>query len=194
MRLKIFLGTIMMLIVVFTSVLATEVKAAPRPENVKQEDRIDYLFPKGVPQSEKEMKKYLKTIKVPVCVRKETKKGKVKLKKAYVKITVHKKLANNYKKAFKEMYKKKFPIKRNEVAAFAWRKTITTEKISVHSYGAAIDINWKNNPVINNGKSNKKNSYTITGDIANIWETYGFYWGENWTGNYKEPMHFEYIQ
>lgn len=155
---------------------------------------MDYLFPKGVPQSEKEMKKYLKTITVPIRIRKVTKKGKVKLKKSSVKIIVHKKLANNYKKAFKEMYKAKFPIRKKEVLAFSWRTVASTNKMSIHSYGTAIDLNWSDNPGTYTGGSVKDSPYKITNKIANIWKKYGFDWGGSWNGNYKEYMHFEYIK
>ena len=192
-QLKKLVCTFLALALVFTSVLSKEVKAQ-KPEKVKQEDRVNYLFPKGIPSSEKEMKKYLKTIKVPIRVRKVTKKGKVKLKKSSMKITVHKKLASNYKKAFKEMYKEKFPIKKNETSTYAWRMLSGSSLMSTHSFGAAIDINWLDNPTVSDFNYKPKSGpYVINSKIVNIWKRYGFSWGGSWSGEFRDLMHFEYL-
>ena len=184
---------VLALTMTITAVSSATVKAQA-PKKVKAKKRISYLFPKGVPSSEKEMKKYMKTIKVNIQVRTVKKNGKVKLKKDTMNITVHKKLANNYKKAFDEMYNEKFPIKKNETVAYVWRKSKGNNQLSVHSSGAAIDINWNDNPVTYNGKISQSNSsYKITKKIVKIWKKYGFNWGGDWKGNYKDPMHFEYI-
>jgi hypothetical protein len=68
-----------------------------------------------------------------------------------------------------------------------------TNRKSVHSYGAAIDINvawsdyWRNNRPVD-GKYPYKNR--IPWEIVEIFEKHGFIWGGKWY--HYDTMHFEY--
>ena len=63
--------------------------------------------------------------------------------------------------------------------------TGTTNVPSNHSWGLAIDINA---PVNGYGSS----SHTIQEPMAKLWNSYGFRWGGNYSGN-KDWMHFEFM-
>ena len=56
--------------------------------------------------------------------------------------------------------------------------------LSVHSWGAAIDLNAEDNPAGTMGKWSEKFVEAMTRS--------GIYCGQNWTGN-KDPMHFAMV-
>jgi hypothetical protein len=61
-----------------------------------------------------------------------------------------------------------------------------TNTPSQHAYGRAIDINPDQNPQGASGKS------TIPPDLArSLAAKYGLTWGGDWSGNTRDPMHFE---
>lgn len=71
----------------------------------------------------------------------------------------------------------------NDIGGYSFRKNVNNpSKMSMHSYGAAIDINPANNP---NGTT-KTDLPPETNEIAKKW---GLGWGMNWK-SVKDPMHF----
>ncbi len=72
---------------------------------------------------------------------------------------------------------------------FKWRKIAGTKRLSVHSFGAAIDINVKYSAYWRWSKSGKyQNKIPIP--IVKIFEKHGFIWGGKW--RHFDTMHFEY--
>ena len=112
-------------------------------------------------------------------------------------IVVHQNIAPTVKQIFKEIYEgeEKFPIK--NVGGYSWRGESSN---SEHCCGVAIDINWEENYLIDNGViiSGKLyepgvNPYSIPtdGEVARIMNKYGFRQGI-W-GNRCDYMHFSYF-
>jgi len=112
-------------------------------------------------------------------------------------LTVHKNIAETVKQIFKEIYEgeERFPIK--NVGGYSWRGESSR---SEHCCGLAIDINWEENYLIDNGViiSGKLyepgvNPYSIPkdGEVAKIMNKYGFRQGI-W-GNRCDYMHFSYF-
>lgn len=110
---------------------------------------------------------------------------------------VHENIAATVKQIFKEIYegKEQFPIK--NVGGYSWRGDSST---SEHCCGVAIDINWEENYLIDNGViiSGKLyepgvNPYSIPtdGEVAKIMNKYGFKQGI-W-GTRCDYMHFSYF-
>ena len=157
-------------------------------ENVKKVDaasRMNYLFPDGVPTDESTMRKYLATIHLKAY--------DANGKTGQVTITCHKKLANAYKQAFEGMYKLGFRIK--SVGCYNWRNMASNSNVrSYHSYGTCIDINPDSNPATYTGGTyNPGNDiFSITSAVVKVWKDAGFYWGGEWTGYYRDYMHFTY--
>lgn len=58
---------------------------------------------------------------------------------------------------------------------------------SIHSWGLAIDINPSQNPMGGSVKTN------LPANIGQIARKYGLYWGGDWQGSRKDPMHFSYF-
>lgn len=112
-------------------------------------------------------------------------------------IVVHKNIAPTVQQIFKEIYEgqERFPIK--NVGGYSWRGESSN---SEHCCGVAIDINWEENYLIDNGViiSGKcyepgVNPYSIPtdGEVARIMKKYGFRQGI-W-GNRCDYMHFSYF-
>ena len=57
--------------------------------------------------------------------------------------------------------------------------------LSLHSYGAAFDINWNANPM------GKRLVTDIPPDFVSAFKEKGWVWGGDWTG-IKDPMHFQF--
>lgn len=151
------------------------------------EDRMAWLFPEGQPGSASEMQKYLTQIKVGII----NSKGK----EDTMTLTVHKKLAVEIKAVFADLKKAKFKVLPGETAGYCWRMMASnSSKVSHHSYGCVIDLNWTHNGASYTswGYHPGKDEYSVTKDIVNIWKKHGFYWGGDWSKAYNDPMHFTY--
>lgn len=138
-------------------------------------------------------------------------------------IMVHKQIAQQIVDIFKELFERKFPIhsikliqefqgndvlsmEANNSSAFNFRKIANSNKISMHSYGVAIDINPLQNPYIRYDNQNilsiqpqaSKDFLDRTNirpgmveKIVDLFKNHGFDWGGDWT-SLKDYQHFEY--
>lgn len=83
---------------------------------------------------------------------------------------------------------------RDTAGTFNWRVIAGTTRLSVHSFGAAIDINIKYADYWRwaKGKPGNVPSYQnkIPKEIVDIFEAHGFIWGGRWY--HFDTMHFEY--
>lgn len=149
--------------------------------------RMKWLFPNGTPTSASQMQQYLVTITVPIVDHRGT--------SSTMTLRVHKKLANEYIEIFKEMKAIGFPVRKSDTAAYVWRTMATNgSKISYHSYGSVVDLNWNSNPLCYSGTGNYKpgvDPYSVTPTVVAIWKKHGFYWGGDWH-SYQDYMHFTY--
>lgn len=77
---------------------------------------------------------------------------------------------------------------------FNWRTIAGTKRLSVHSFGAAVDLDVKysNYWRWSGGKPGRVPIYTnrIPLEIVDIFERHGFVWGGRWY--HYDTMHFEY--
>jgi len=75
---------------------------------------------------------------------------------------------------------------------FAWRAIAGTERLSMHSFGAAIDLNAKTNTYWRWYKGNDPLGLrtAFPADIVEVFERHGFIWGGKWAE--FDIMHFEY--
>ena len=137
-------------------------------------------------------------------------------------LIVHKKLADEVLKIFAELYDNRYPLtsvrlvddfgqpgddtksmEADNTSSFCYRKVADSEKLSRHSYGAAIDINPMRNPYIrpdgsvspSNGKQYADRSKDFPGKIDKhdlcykIFTRYGWSWGGDFTDS-KDYQHF----
>ena len=153
-------------------------------KEVELKQRMQRLFPNWVPQTEKEMRKYITKIKVTICT------PEWKTKK--LTLHVHKKLANEISAIFKEMYDKKIPINPETTACFNRRKMRKWSKMSHHSYGSAIDVNRNVNGWVY-WKTDSSSPYFNDQATVDIWKNHWFYWWWDWSKKANDPMHFTYM-
>lgn len=121
------------------------------------------------------------------------------------KIVCNKYIADDLKNIFEELFEIRFPIysvlpisefdwdddkscSANNTSCFNYRTVMGTDKLSDHAKGMAIDINPRQNPWVHprvgnlpQGSEYKlRRKGTITKNIVEIFEKYGFKWGGNW--------------
>lgn len=117
-------------------------------------------------------------------------------------VTVNQCIAKRIQDSLAGVYLAQFPIK--SIEGQNWRQIAGTNKLSVHSFGVAIDVNpTENGHRKANGTWNPEGSfyrpcstytmncspYSIPENIANIFKETGLGWGGNWTSS-KDYMHF----
>jgi hypothetical protein len=73
---------------------------------------------------------------------------------------------------------------------FKWRHIAGTNRLSVHSFGAAIDINVKHSAYWRWNKGPYRYRNEIPLKIVKAFERHGFIWGGKWY--HYDTMHFEY--
>ena len=117
-------------------------------------------------------------------------------------LTVNRKLVTSVRKIFQEIYELpiQFPIK--ALLGYGYRQSggsglSLCTLMSIHSYGAAIDINYgdyDNDYFLGAGNDlrDKSNPYCIPDEVITIFENNGWFWG----GNFDicvDSMHFQYL-
>ena len=152
--------------------------------NIPKNERMQRLFPDGVPTKEKEMKKFITKIKVPILT--------ANWKKKKLTLYIHKKLANEYEAIFQEMYDKRIPVNPEKTWWFNWRKMRRWSKMSHHSYWSAVDLNYDDNGWVY-GKTDKNSPYFNDNETVAIWKKHGFYRWWDRSSKSNDPMHFTYM-
>lgn len=131
-------------------------------------------------------------------------------------LVVNKKVAKEVAEIFKEIKNSGFKIEKiipiseyvwdddksmfdNNSSGYNYRFVANSKKLSNHSFGMAIDINPKYNPMIigdkiypPNGSYNSKNEGTITADseVVKIFKKRGWRWGGDYK-SLKDYQHFD---
>ena len=159
------------------------------------------VFPDGIYfETEELAKEYMVEVEVPVW--KLHSDGTKSSSVAY--IEVNKALAEDVVSIFTEIYNdsSQFPIK--NVGGYCWRNS-ASGKISQHSYGTCIDINWNENYYVQPDGTPITGSYWLPGEdpysiaedsiVVKTFAKYGWRWGGNaWGESYaKDYMHFTYL-
>lgn len=68
--------------------------------------------------------------------------------------------------------------------SFVPRKKRTSSKLSTHMWGIAFDLNEETNEQGTQGD--------MAEEIIEAFESQGFYWGGNFSGKSRDPMHFQF--
>jgi D-alanyl-D-alanine carboxypeptidase len=140
------------------------------------------------------------------------------------KIVVHKKIAENTKKIFEELFAIKFPIEKiktideyegddnksmedNNSSCFNYRVIAGSNALSMHAYGLAIDINPVQNPyIITNGRDNEIKIYPDQarefmnrnnlrqGMVEQIVTIFTKHGFQVWGGNWHSPIDYQHFQ
>lgn len=134
-------------------------------------------------------------------------------------LVVHQEIAEIVVHIFKEIYALQFPIARmipiahptyawddirsmedNNTSGFNYRTVAGTERLSLHAYGLAIDINPLQNPYIKGEiilprhasyDPHAPGTLTEKSAVVQLFKSYGFTWGGDWLDRI-DYQHFEY--
>lgn len=155
------------------------------------EEKLQFLFPEGLPKTSQEMQNYLVTIAVPITTRDGV--------KTTANVTVHEAIANDLIYALKTAQDAGFKV--YEVQGYSWRNVSGTGNISQHALGLAVDINVQENYcVYPNGKVDAGKFWNPTtsefsipqdGILVNTFKSLGWGWGGDWYAK-KDYMHFSF--
>lgn len=107
-----------------------------------------------------------------------------------VKLTVRREVAHLFKGFIDEIVSKGYPVARvADDWGFAFRTIRGSKAPSNHSWGLAADLNATTNPMTSDGRVHSDMPNWVP-DVAARW---GFFWGGNYKGSRKDPMHFEFL-
>jgi hypothetical protein len=103
-------------------------------------------------------------------------------------VQVHEKAEKAFNCVIKELKSTNCQYNYQSIGTFNWRPNVNNpERLSLHSFGIAIDINPKQNP------NNQGNCITDMPDcLIESFKKYGFQWGCDFSGSFKDAMHFEW--
>ncbi len=158
------------------------------------------VFPNGIAfETEEDAKTHMVVIKVP-CWKLQDDGSKVS---TGLYVEVNEALKDEVVAIFEEIYnsEEKFPIK--DVGGYCWRNS-AVGRISEHSYGTCIDINWDENyycyketgeAITGSFWKPYENPYSILEDgiVVKTFAKYGWAWGGNAWTRLCDYMHFTYL-
>lgn len=163
------------------------------PDNIRQatkEEKMNWLFPNGKPQSTEQARQYLATAKITIL----TKSGQPSDRT----LDIHKALVGDVEAIFKEIKDAGFCA--YDVGSFRNWEPLGSGSISQHSYGLAIDINPNENYMIRRGSivcgkcwnpGSNKYSMPADGPCVKAFRARGWDWGGLWN-SCKDYMHFSF--
>jgi hypothetical protein len=116
--------------------------------------------------------------------------ARVKADRSETAVNVHKGIARLVDLLLDETENRGYRLVQDQTGGYNNRPIRDTNRPSNHSWGLAVDLNWRRNPASNDGQ--------IHGDFPDwlvpLWGRYGFAWGGNYrrTG-FRDPMHLEFM-
>ena len=170
-------------------------------KDLSLEEKELRVFPEGVYfENAEEAELYMVEVEVPVW--RLTEDGEKVESNKY--IIINSALAEDVVNIFTEIFNdpSQFPIK--NVGGYYWRNT-ASGRLSQHSYGTCIDINYNENyyvepdgtPIVGSHWLPGEDPYSIAEDsiVVKTFAKYGWLWGGNcWGDKYaRDYMHFTYL-
>ena len=153
-------------------------------------EKLNYLFPSGLPSSGSEASNYMVTVSFPTV--------DISGNRTTRRATLHKSLADDFVNIMTKIADSGFPIK--DVGCYNWRNAAASSSRSHHSYGVACDLNANENYMIKNGNivsgsyyrpGSDPYSFPSNGVVVKTFESYGWIWGGSWSSS-KDYMHFSF--
>jgi hypothetical protein len=104
-------------------------------------------------------------------------------------VNVHRRLARLVDFLLDQTEARGYLLDQTQTGAYNNRPIAGTTTASNHSWGIALDLNWRRNPVSHDGRPHT--DYPPW--LVPLWNSYGFAWGGNYVGSYRDAMHFEFM-
>jgi hypothetical protein len=107
------------------------------------------------------------------------------LSRTITQMTCHRRMTRGFAAAFACIQERGLQSRITSLGGcFAFRPQRTGKKLSVHSWGIAIDLNPETNPQGSAGD--------MDAGLIEIFREIGFEWGGDWQGKTCDPMHFQF--
>lgn len=114
--------------------------------------------------------------------------GKIAVKKITCNTAIAKPLMASFQGVL-DLYKTQAEIARHGMDQFSgcynFRPKRGGKSLSLHAYGAAIDMDAAHNPF-------KSQGGTMPHEVVAIFKANGASWGGDWSAKYRDPMHFQW--
>lgn len=104
-------------------------------------------------------------------------------------VHVHRRIAELVSLLLAETEARGYILVQAQTGAFNCRPIAGTHTPSNHSWGLALDLNWQRNPASYDGRVHTD----FPAWLVPLWNSYGFAWGGNYTGRFKDAMHLEFM-
>ena len=115
--------------------------------------------------------------------------ARVKADRSGTAVNVHKRIARLVDLLLDETERRGYRLDKTQTGGYNNRPIKGTSKPSNHSWGLAVDLNWRRNPEHFDGIV--KTDFPPW--LPKLWARYGFAWGANYRGRHKDPMHLEFM-
>jgi hypothetical protein len=115
--------------------------------------------------------------------------ARVKADRSGTRVNVHKRISRLVDLLLDETERRGYRLDQSQTGGYNNRQIGKTGKPSNHSWGLAVDLNWRRNPERFDGVLRTD----FPGWLAPLWARYGFGWGGNYRGSHKDPMHLEFM-
>lgn len=115
--------------------------------------------------------------------------ARVTANRSGTRVNVHKRIARLVDLLLDETERRGYLLDKSQTGGYNNRQIDSKGKPSNHSWGLAVDLNWRRNPERFDG--------VVKTDFPDwlvpLWGRYGFAWGGNYRGKHKDPMHLEFM-
>ena len=120
--------------------------------------------------------------------------ARVKADRSGTSINVHKRIARLVDMLLDETERRGYRLNPHKCGGYVCRQIFgkghrPTGHPSNHSWGLAIDLNWNSNVERWDGKV----VTNMPSWLPKLWGRYGFFWGANYSGGHRDPMHVEFM-
>jgi hypothetical protein len=115
--------------------------------------------------------------------------ARVRADRSGTSVNVHKRVARLVDMLLDETERRGYRLDQPQCGGYNNRAIKGTHKPSNHSWGLALDLNWRRNPEHFDGIPRTD----FPAWLPALWGRYGFAWGGNYRGRHKDPMHLEFM-
>lgn len=109
------------------------------------------------------------------------------------KLYVHRKIVEPLKAALRKSAE--IGWRPTTIGCFAPRQKRGVAELSLHTFGAAVDIDAETNPLLLDcppGDPRRQTNKTISDAVIDVWRAEGWMWGGDFSGRRFDPMHFQW--
>ncbi|MCF7550957.1 M15 family metallopeptidase [Pseudonocardia sp. WMMC193] len=103
-----------------------------------------------------------------------------------VRLSVHKRISRLVDLLLDDTERRGYLFRSGQCGGYNCRPIAGTSSPSNHSWGLAVDLNWKANPYVSPRETD------MPAWMPRLWNRYGFAWGGDYSGK-QDSMHYEFM-